>query len=458
MILKTIKRPCVNSSSPNLKESVTAVFKFSGDKEEYLLLKRAHHLKAFPGYTSFVGGKVDQDDREREAVLKGYDHIESSWLNAIVREVTEEVEYELVLNKSNIVSITHLGTATTPSFQKVRFKNQYILIELKEKFIPKNDEGEILSSTWQTLNTFFEEDERGEHMMVPPSRELLKRQSKGILDINKDLNLEFSDDCVPEIEMVRGISILMPLSNTFPPAYRTNCFYLSGEQKILIDPSPAGMKEYNRLVNTLGERKIDFIFLTHHHIDHFENVNHLARELSVPIKLSKKTYDLISNRTPRNYFAKIKIDFLKEGDVLCSWKGAELIVHEVPGHASGQLAIVDSMNRIYIVSDLIQTIGTVMVTPPNGDMAKYFNSLSRVINLNPNFVFPSHGLPMGGVEKLKSTLLHRKGREEHIKKLLEMNKSTEEIYKIIYPFLNDNLKHYALGTIQAHIEKIESEK
>ena len=41
-----------------------------------------------------------------------------------------------------------------------------------------------------------------------------------------------------------------------------------------------------------------------------------------------------------------------------------------------------------IVSDLIQTVGTVVIGAPEGDMKKYFESLEKVILMNLRLSFP----------------------------------------------------------------------
>ena len=48
-------------------------------------------------------------------------------------------------------------------------------------------------------------------------------------------------------------------------------------------------------------------------------------------------------------------------------------------------------------------------------MKKYFQSMEKIINIGPDVIFPSHGIALGGVEKLKETLI--KEKETIIKRL-----------------------------------------
>ena len=64
---------------------------------------------------------------------------------------------------------------------------------------------------------------------------------------------------------------------------------------------------------------------------------------------------------------------------------------------------------------------------------------------------------MGGVDKLRVTLEHRKMRESKIKELLKDNKSEKEMLQIIYSDIDPKLFPYARKTISAHIKKIKDE-
>jgi glyoxylase-like metal-dependent hydrolase (beta-lactamase superfamily II) len=102
-------------------------------------------------------------------------------------------------------------------------------------------------------------------------------------------------------------------------------------------------------------------------------------------------------------------------------------------------------------------VGTVLIAAPEGDMAKYFASLEKVIALSPSVLIPSHGIAVGGVTRLRETLAHRRMREEHIFFLLGEGKSEKEILEIVYQGLEERLIPYAQMTLSAHIEKLKKE-
>ena len=213
--------------------------------------------------------------------------------------------------------------------------------------------------------------------------------------------------------------------------------------------------ELEKFLNTLKDFSFDNIFLTHHHPDHHEFSTSIAKVRSVPMSMGKKTHQMILDRFGADYFDGIEINFFKEGDILTQSLGRDIRVYEVPGHDEGQLALAPDSMEWFLVGDLIQTFGTVVIATPEGDMAQYFKTMQRVIDLKPKIVIPSHGIAVGGTFKLEETLKHRKMREVQIIKLLREGKTAEEMLPIIYEGLDVKLHPYALMTIESHLVKIQ---
>ena len=430
-----------------MKKSVGAIF-FCG--EEVFFIRRQDSLRAFPGYISFPGGKVDRDDATLE--------------DALFREVHEEVGIDLKeLQKKEVVEkICPMGVAISPDFNPERFETHFFKIVLKKKIEFNPDCREISEAQWAIPSRVLSWYEEGRMLMVPPTLRIFEVLDK---DRNAEwvekLNYEYDREReVPVVECLSGVMQLMPLSPTLPPADRTNAFLIGdGKNCILVDPSPVDKREWDKLKRTLDSvlkgRRIEQIFLTHHHQDHHHLAPLLAEELGATFLLSEDTHGRILSKWGANYFRGITCRYKKQGDEVVKWRGESVIVHEVPGHDQGQLALIPESCLWAIVGDLIQTVGTVVIASPEGNMQEYFQSLKRMINLSPKAVFPSHGVPLGGVEKLRETLEHRRGRERQICELLGRGASEEEIFTEIYPHLPANLHTAAQQTIRAHILKIE---
>lgn len=441
-----------------MKESVSAILICN---DEFFIIKRRDNLKAFPGYYSFPGGKVDDSDAKKNenSNAKKF-NLDQTHYEALVREVHEEVGIILddLLESGDILDLCLLGCAVTPDFNPHRFKNFYFKIFLKKKIDFILEDGEIAKAKWYNAKRAFEQFLAGDMLVVPPMITILEDLSR---DINSrkeiDPNLKYdSASEVPMITPVNGVNQYLPLSNTFPPANRTNCFFIGDDFKVLIDPSPKDRAEFEKLLNTLKVKahRPDLIFLTHHHPDHHEYSVDMAKYFNIPMGMSEDTYKRLDGST---YFKDLEIKFYKEGDILTSSNSYAVNILHTPGHDEGQLTLMREDKAWAIVSDLIQTVGTVVIGGDEGDMKKYFHSLERMIALNPTVVIPSHGIAIGGVQRLVETLHHRKERELVIKKLLKENFNEDQMLSYIYPDLPVRLHKYARLTIQSHIKKIQKE-
>jgi 8-oxo-dGTP pyrophosphatase MutT (NUDIX family) len=128
----------------SMKESVSAVFV---SKSRVYFIKRQNYLPVFPGYHATPGGKVDKADPETKLGHNLWPvHIPPKILHALIREVKEELDYDLNLGMENgeIESILDIGIAITPEFNPYRFKNYYIKISLKEEIEFAVDTNEAL--------------------------------------------------------------------------------------------------------------------------------------------------------------------------------------------------------------------------------------------------------------------------------------------------------------------------
>ena len=443
-----------------MKESVSAVFTTQGSDPQIYFIKRQNYLTVFPGYYATPGGKVDATD-SKEALPHAIwpIHLKPEILHALVREVREELNYDLVdgINNGEVLRIDDIGLAITPEFNPYRFKNYYIKITLNQPKEFNVDPSEVEFGEWNTPKNLLERYYAGGVLAVPPAVTLLKTFEK---DPNHSTPIELTlpynaETEVPMIESIFGVRQFLPLSHTFPPANRTNSFIIGDENlpKYLIDPSPKDEEELKKFINSISKVGFDRILITHHHPDHYEFSRDIAKKFNVPMEMSQFTYNIIG----ADYFNDIVVVLRKEGDVLTKSLGKDVRVYEVPGHDEGQLAIAPDDMSWFLAGDLIQTIGTVVIGGPEGDMQKYFHSLNRVIELNPKNIIPSHGIIIGGTNKIVETLKHRQEREDQIIELLKMGRSLKEILDVIYVGLKPELLPYALKTIEAHITKIHNE-
>ncbi len=424
---------------------------------EIFPIKRQNYLRAFPGYWAFPGGKVDDIDstsRDTHPLIAG---LPARLWGAIRREAREELGVDLfdLMNQGSVTAIQSIGVALTPDFNPYRFRTYFFSIHLSDKpsFTVDSNEAEI--AQWMTPQSFIEKYQSGQMLVVPPVLKVVKLLKNNIFCSEESLDLDYdANSVVPMIETVCGVKQYMPLSNTLPPANRTNAFVIGD---ILVDPSPRDELEMIKLLNSIKDERLKAILLTHHHSDHHQFAPDIARQLNLEIYISLDSHQRIESYRS-DYFSGISLRHLAEGQVVTQWLGQNVRVVEVPGHDRGQVALMPESRSWFIAGDLFQGVGTVVIGGAEGDMQEYMRTLEKVIALSPRAVFPSHGIALGGVNILERTLTHRKMREMQIVDLLKENKLEDEILKILYSDIDQRLLKYARENIRSHISKIIKEK
>ena len=439
-------------------DAVTAVLICGG---ELYLTHRQPHLTAFPGFQAFPGGKVDKTDTDHlleHPLLAGLD---ARHITALARELREELAFDLdaALAAGDVLAIDWLGAAISPPIISVRFDTRFFRIDLRAKPAFTIELGELSGGEWATPAEWMARYQRGDLLVAPPTRDVLQTlaehpDSRRVTRLG-DYN---SFEGTPEIEPLHGVFQLPIPSNTLPPADRTNAFIIgdTGAARLIVDPSPANRAEFDKLCAHLVGRGVSEVFLTHHHPDHRQFANELARHLDVPIAMSADTQMRVLKRQP-TWLDGLTVRIREDGDVVTTWLGHAVRVVAVPGHDEGQLALMPDNRAWCIVGDLIQGVGTVVISAPEGDMAKYFATLEKVIALQPKVIWPSHGSALGGTFYLEQTLKHRRVREAQVKSLTEDGKSVDEMLALMYPDTDPRLIPLARMNIDSHLVKLRAE-
>src|SRR5207244_12296665 len=62
-----------------------------------------------------------------------------------------------------------------------------------------------------------------------------------------------------------------------------------------------------------------------------------------------------------------------------------------PGHAPGHLCFYEPRYRLLFAGDMISTITSIVIVPPEGDLSVYLSSLRRLRGLDARLLLPAHG-------------------------------------------------------------------
>jgi glyoxylase-like metal-dependent hydrolase (beta-lactamase superfamily II)/8-oxo-dGTP pyrophosphatase MutT (NUDIX family) len=422
---------------PPIRDAATAVLCCDG---EILMLRRQPELPSFAGYWAFPGGKIEAADATTETALVCA-QAEAAVLAGIAREVREELGMDLdALARAGEVLAVHLiGEATTPPLATARFRTRFLRIDLATRPALALDEREHSEACWDRPAGWLARYRTGRLLLAPPTRDAVTAFANdpactSLPDFDNDGP---TDEC-RILEPLAGLRIIPVRSHTLPPATHTNAFLIGDHHQVLVDPSPADRTELARLMKLLDRTGVDEILLTHHHPDHRAFANELAAHYDVPLSLSDTTRRFIKAEVP-DYFGELLLRTYDAGDVVTRWLGEPVRVVPVPGHDAGQIALMPDSKAWFIVGDLIQGIGTVVIAKPEGHMATYCHTLQQVIDLDPAVIVPSHGMAMGGTHRLKETLKHRLEREAAVLKLHQQGLSPEAMLPVLYHGVDQRL-------------------
>ncbi len=231
----------------------------------------------------------------------------------------------------------------------------------------------------------------------------------------------------------------------------TNTYLVGDDELMLIDPGPELDAHRDVLLKTVGDR-LRRILCTHTHRDH----SPLARA----IKAATGAEVLGFGMTPddgRQDEAFVPDHALRDGDVVDCGRFRLRAVH-TPGHASNHLCYLLEDQGLLFTGDHVMQGSTVVISPPDGDMQDYFDSLERLLVLPVTAFAPGHGhvitTPQDEVRRL---VAHRLKREEKIFAALKAAgpATLEVLVRSAYDDVPKRIHNVAIRSLHAHLLRLE---
>jgi hydroxyacylglutathione hydrolase len=226
----------------------------------------------------------------------------------------------------------------------------------------------------------------------------------------------------------------------------TNTYLVGEREVVVVDPGPADPEHVDRILETVGEMeaRIALIAVTHHHQDHLPGADRLRLKTGAPLAAHE---GIAGVDRPLARGQQVPAD------------GESLEVLATPGHASTHLCFLLRARELLFSGDHIVGRGTVVVSPPDGDMGAYLDSLALLRRYPIRRLLPGHWDPVDDPDaKIDEYIDHRLLRERQV--LAAMGVGCETIPAIVerlYADTDPRLHGAAGRSILAHLQKLERE-
>jgi glyoxylase-like metal-dependent hydrolase (beta-lactamase superfamily II) len=148
-----------------------------------------------------------------------------------------------------------------------------------------------------------------------------------------------------------------------------------------------------------------------------------------------------------------KADVILTGGEIISGPGWTFEAIPTPGHTSNHVCYGLREENALFSGDHIMGWSTTVITPPDGDMGAYYDSLDRIQAKGFATLWPTHGPPITEPAPfIKAYTDHRRAREDQvIEQLAKGPASIMTIVPVIYAAVDARLHPAAARSIQAHV-------
>jgi glyoxylase-like metal-dependent hydrolase (beta-lactamase superfamily II)/8-oxo-dGTP pyrophosphatase MutT (NUDIX family) len=490
------------STSGNLIIPAASVLIFkSHESSELYIVRRSPSLRFFGGFLAFPGGKTARADAavtiqsatrgvptdrivaaarelfEETGILvarradSSFPH-SGAELTAWRRELTtQETSFAQLLSQHGLhlreADFQWLGNVRTPPFAPLLVDTYFFRSCLPPCQEAEGWPGELDQGFWFPPTQFLERWTRGDCLVSPPTVVILRAiGDQPISDAGTHLEKLFrfhSSDEIPPIYFAPQVCMIPLHTQALPPTSYTNAYLVGREKAYLIDPGCADLDEQSKLFRFVdafieGGGRMQAVLLTHQHIDHVAAASACAHRYHLPIFAHPATATALVGQVEVNATIQ-EGDRLDLGTALDARGPWWLEALHTPGHASGHLAFYEPHYRLLFAGDMVSTVSSVVIAPPDGDLTTYLQSLRRLSSLESRLLLPGHG----GVsscprETIEMCIAHRVQREEQLVAALAQGpRSMNDLLVEVYKGVPEPMMKFARLQLLAGLQKLKRE-
>ena len=288
------------------------------------------------------------------------------------------------------------------------------------------------------------------------------------------------------VEQVSPLIRRVVANNPSKFSYRGTGTYIVGHgHVVVIDPGPDLADHRSALATALAGDEVRAILVTHCHADHSPLSAWLQAETGAPTiafgphgAVDTDPDDDEDDDDPDDLGADaagsvttsdgpdapketIDVDFVPDlavadGEIAAEFDGITMRAVHTPGHTSNHLCFSLDAEGALFSGDHVMGWSTTVVSPPDGDMRAYIDSLRKVAGRTDSVLWPTHGNPIRHVAPfLDAYLAHRLEREAQV--LAVVRSGLDRIpamVAVLYADVRKELHKAAGRSVLSHLVKL----
>ena len=203
----------------------------------------------------------------------------------------------------------------------------------------------------------------------------------------------------------------------------TGTYILGTGNVAVIDPGPDDQEHIDAILAALEGESISHILVTHTHMDHSPGCKKLQAACDAPTyAYGRHGAGKIEQGINAEEGGDMDFDpdhLVRHGDII---EGGDWSVECVytPGHTSNHMCFALREQKALFSGDHVMGWSTSIVSPPDGDMSEYMDSLELLLDRDDVIYWPTHGPSIEEPKAhVRAFIQHRQEREQQIIDCLE---------------------------------------